>query len=450
MPQGTYSSGLGLTKLLRQVPAAFSLAPLGAVFVGDGVCFEKVNQPQTLLFGCKASYLTSDIGIDDAVGYNRSEVNAMRVFDADGHVEESPVTFSDQYLDPTFRSQRPRVVGMDGMVYWMIDEQLFPRRVGRGCNNLGTPVSYNGKPALHTRGKTDSLESMELTDIKARLQAMDDEDIAVQVLYPTLFLAYPLSCNPPLVTALCSSYNRWLGDRLSGNERLKWAAVINLDDVPAAVREVREAKKLGAVAVMVLGTAGDNLLDHLDFIPFFEAVADEGLALGVHVGWASPAINNLYTHIYPSGVIAFHMPVLMAFTSLISGGVLDRFPNLRVVFLEAGCMWVPFILDRLNHRFMNQGKSLVQFIPETAPHESLPPIEYVKQGNLYFSTEVEDFILPQVIELVGEGQIVFGTDMPHGDRERFAGRLLQERKDISESAKQDILEKNPRRLYGLA
>ena len=398
----------------------------------------------------KRPSLTRDVDSGDAIAEEQTEVKDMRIFDVDGHVEESPVTFSDDYLDPVFRSQRPQVVGMDGMVYWVIDEQLFPSRVGRGCNNLGTPVSYNGKPALHTRGKTDSVESMELTDIKARLQAMDDEDIALQVLYPTLFLAYPLSSNPSLLTALGSSYNRWLGHQLSGNERLKWAAVVNLDDVPAAVSEVRAAKRLGAVAVMVLGTAGDNLLDHPTLFPFFEAVADEGLALEVHVGWASPAINNLYTHIYPSGVIAFHMPVLMAFTSLISGGVLDRFPNLRVVFLEASSMWVPFMLDRLNHRFMNQGKSLVQFIPETAPHESLPPIEHVKQGNLYFSTEVEDFILPQVIELVGQGQIVFGTDMPHGDRERFAGRLLQERKDISESAKQNILEKNPSRLYGLA
>ncbi len=55
--------------------------------------------------------------------------------------------------------------------------------------------------------------------------------------------------------------------------------MINLDDVPAAVSEVREAKKLGAVAVMVLGTARSNLLDHPTLFPFFEAVADEGLAL---------------------------------------------------------------------------------------------------------------------------------------------------------------------------
>ncbi len=47
----------------------------------------------------------------------------IKVIDADGHVEESPATFSDQYLDPSFRSQRPRVVGMEGLAYWMIDEQ---------------------------------------------------------------------------------------------------------------------------------------------------------------------------------------------------------------------------------------------------------------------------------------------------------------------------------------
>jgi hypothetical protein len=67
----------------------------------------------------------------------------VKVIDADGHVEENPITFSDKYFDPAFRAMRPQVVpgSEDGLAYWMIDEQLFPRRVGRGCNNLGTPTS---------------------------------------------------------------------------------------------------------------------------------------------------------------------------------------------------------------------------------------------------------------------------------------------------------------------
>lgn len=373
----------------------------------------------------------------------------MHVVDADGHVEENPATFSDKYLDPAFRSRRPRVIGMDGLAYWMIDEQLFPRRVGRGCHNLGTPASYDGKPTKHAARKPDSLESMELTDLNARLKIMDEEGIAVQVLYPTLFLAYPLSSNIPYMSSLCSSYNRWLGDRLAGSDRLKWVGVVNLDDIPAAVRQVREAKRLGAVGIMILGTAGDNLLDHPSLVPFYEAVAEENLTLAVHVGWACPAINNLFTHIYPSGVIAFLMPVLMGFVALISGGVLDRVPNLRVVFLEAGSLWIHFMVDRLNHRFQHSSKNLAQVVSETAPKEALPPTDYIRSGNLYFSAEVEDTLLPQVIELVGEGQIVFGSDMPHGDRERFAARSLEERKDISASAKVSILERNPARLYPL-
>jgi uncharacterized protein len=375
----------------------------------------------------------------------------MRYIDADGHVEESAITFSDRYFDPAFRGQRPRVIGVDGLAYWMIDEQLFPRRVGRGCNNLGTPATYgDGTPAKHSLGKPDSIGSMELSDLKARIRSMDEEDITIQVLYPTLFLAYPLTSDPRLATALCASYNRWLSDTLSGNGRLKWAAVVNVDDIASAAREVREAKRLGAVAVMVLGTAGERQLDDPQLYPFYDAVAEENLAVGVHVGWAFPGLNNAYTHIYPSGVVAFHFPVLMGFTALIAGGVLDRYPTLRVVFLEAGCLWVPFMLDRLKHRFASQGKSLPQFIPETAPRQAHPATEYVRRGNLYFSAEVEDSLLPQVMDLVGEKQIVTGTDMPHGDRERFVARMLQGRKDISERAKAQILDDNPERLYGIA
>jgi len=373
----------------------------------------------------------------------------MRVIDADGHVEENLDTFNDKYLDPTFRGLRPRVTGMDGLAYWVIDEQLFPRRVGPGCHNLGTPTNYNGQIAAHAKGKTDTIGSMELSDIAARVKAMDEEDIAVQVVYTTLFLAYPLTANVRLATALSSSYNRWMGDRLGGHPRIKWAAVVNLDDVTGAVAQVREAKKLGAVSVMVLGTAGNDMLDHPRLLPFYEALVEENLALGVHVGWSCPAINNLYSHIYPSGVIAFHVPLLMAFTALVSGGILDQFPALRVVFLEAGCQWVPFIIERMHHRYKNQGSSLRKFLPQTAPVQKLPVMDYIKRGTIYFSTEVEDEILPDVLNLVGEGQVIFGSDMPHGDRERCAARMLQERSDVGESAKASILEKNPARLYGL-
>ena len=375
----------------------------------------------------------------------------MRVIDADGHVEENPLTFSDKYFDPAFRAHRPVVVPgtEEGLAYWMIDEQLFPRRVGRGCNNLGTPASINGKPVRHAQRKPDTLGSMELTNLSERLAIMDEENISLQVLYPTLFLAYPLSSSPAYTSAMCCAYNRWLGDVLSGQERLKWVGVANLDDIPGAVKQVNEAKQLGAVGMMILGTAGDRLLDDDSLLPFYEAVASEDLPLAVHVGWACPALNNLYTHIYPSGVIPFLMPVLMGMVSMMSGGIFDRFPNMRVVYLEAGCLWVHFILERLHHRFEHSGKNLANVVSRTAPIQKLAPMDYIKQGNIYFSSEVEDILLPHVLELVGDGQMMFASDMPHGDRERFAAKTLQDRSDITETAKTKILDTNPVTFYRL-
>ena len=200
---------------------------------------------------------------------------------------------------------------------------------------------------------------------------------------------------------------------------------------------------------MVLGTAGDLTFDHPTLLPFFESLAQTNLPLAVHVGWSCPALNNIYSHIYPSGVIAFLVPVMMGLVALISGGVLDRFPDLRVTFLEAGCQWVHFVLERMDHRFRRTRNQLSTFHSQTAPRHDLPPMDYVRKGNLFFSTEADDVLLPHVIDLVGADNMVFGSDMPHGDREPFVVRKVKERKDISDSAKLKILESNPAQLYGL-
>lgn len=373
----------------------------------------------------------------------------MYLIDADGHVEESEATFSDEYMDPAFRLQRPRVVAVEQMVYWMIEEQMYPRRVGRGAHNLGTPASYKGEKTPHARKKSDTIGSMEIRGVTERIEAMDKEGISLQVLYPTLFLAYPLAANPALVTAMSSAYNRFLGDQVGAHERLKWAAVVNLDDVAGAVEQVREAHSLGAVAVMVLGTIGDRMLDDPAFLPFYEALVERDMTLAIHVGWACPALSGLFTHIYPSSVNAFLMPVLLGFSAVIHSGLLDRFPTMRVGFLEAGCQWVHFMIDRMDHRFVHSGNFLADILVDTVPKAKLAPMEYMRQGNLYLSAEVEDALLPQVVELVGEGQVVYGSDMPHGDREVLSSDYLKQREDLSEAVKTKILQDNGARLYNL-
>src|SRR2546427_13248448 len=97
---------------------------------------------------------------------------------------------------------------------------------------------------------------------------------------------------------MCNSYNRWLGDILSGHERLKWVGVVNLDDIPAAAKQVHECKRLGAVGIMILGTAGDKLLDDPSLLPFYEAVAGGEVLPAVPVGRGGSPVLKLFNPTY--------------------------------------------------------------------------------------------------------------------------------------------------------
>jgi predicted TIM-barrel fold metal-dependent hydrolase len=374
----------------------------------------------------------------------------MVVIDADGHVEEWAATFSDPYWPSEYADRRPQIVGAGNQAYWLIDSHIVPHPTGRGCMMVGTPTGYGEvKTPFHARKwDADAIESMEMRRPEARLRAMDAEDIDVQVLYPTLFLAYPLTTDPGLGSALCHAYNGWLADVCRQSDRLHFVALVNLDDPAAAAAEVRRAKELGARGVMVLGTAGDRLLDHPSLEPFYAECDRQRLPIAVHVGWACPSLNNLYDQLMPAFVIPFLVPVFMGFTAILTSGVLERYPNLRVGFFECGSQWLHFLIDRIDHRW-EYVRDLARRMPVPAPRAECKPSEMLRSGRIYVSCEVEDALLPQAIELLGEDHILFASDMPHGDREPFAARMLRQRGDIPESAKRKILEENARRFYDL-
>lgn len=55
----------------------------------------------------------------------------MQVIDADGHVEESPATFGDEFLDPDYRERRPAVILSGNRAFWMVEDRLIPKLQGR-------------------------------------------------------------------------------------------------------------------------------------------------------------------------------------------------------------------------------------------------------------------------------------------------------------------------------
>jgi predicted TIM-barrel fold metal-dependent hydrolase len=364
----------------------------------------------------------------------------MQVVDADAHVEECEATWD--YLDAALRPERPLPIALpmgvagygDWNGVWLINGEVFPKRAGRGWHTFGTPPLMN-----IARNKPASIGAQTLTDVPARLADMDATGIATQVILPTLFLV-ALPDPPRLERALCESYNRFMSQACAqGNGRLYFVAVAPWRDPAAALEVVRGAHELGAVAVMTSGLVGDRPLGDPAFEPVYAELERRGLPLVVHFAWGSPDLNNLFTE-PTSSFCSAALPVVMGFYDLMIKGIYERYPRLKVAFLEAGCEWLPFVLRRLDTRFA--GGQL--------PALSRAPSAYLRDGNVYLACESDEDI-PHVLDFIGEDQLVMASDYPHIDdtSEADMAASLAERGDLSAALREKILSANPRRLYNL-
>ena len=194
------------------------------------------------------------------------------------------------------------------------------------------------------------------------------------------------------------------------------------------------AKSLGACGVMTLGTAGPMTLSDRRLDAFYEALEGSGLPMCIHVGWSFPPISNLYDNVYETMITPFALPIFMGFSSLLIGGVLERFPKLKVGFFEAGVEWVPYWLDRME-RFYRQppGGSKKSDLPARSP------AEYIKAGRVYFSCELDEARIGMVADAIGDDCILYSSDLPHAHRVFDAIKLFHGRSDLRESTKAKIL-----------
>jgi len=133
-----------------------------------------------------------------------------QAIDADTHIAESPSMWN--LIDPSMYSRRPVMVSApedtlyrDFNVLWLVDGKIFPKASGKGGFRIITPAA-----SKREAGRTDiGVGCREITDVPARLADMDKAGVAVQVIYPTLFLIH-ITDDVELQTALCGAYNQYL------------------------------------------------------------------------------------------------------------------------------------------------------------------------------------------------------------------------------------------------
>ena len=335
------------------------------------------------------------------------------IFDADGHVTESIEQVS-KYLDDRYRS-RPLTLGLYPLDGW--DRRLF-----------GTLGDWAGNAT-------------------SWLEALDKGGMETTVLYPTLGLFLSFLKDRHWAVAICKAYNTFLHEEfVRVSPRLKAVALLPVHDPEAAALELRRGvRELGLIGAM-LSADGTHVLGDRRFDPIYEEAQRLGVMLGVHASGSHlggggvdlfPEFIQAHTCSHPFGQ-------MRQLTSVIFEGVPERFPDLRLAFLEAGAGWAPYWMERMDDEYAKRGAV-------EAPVLRKKPSDYVRGGKIWFSCEADEWLLPQALKLVGENQIVFASDFPHWDHS-YPGSIdeIRDRGDLTDVQKRKILYDNGRRLYGLA
>jgi uncharacterized protein len=275
---------------------------------------------------------------------------------------------------------------------------------------------------------------------------MEQEGIDVQVLFPTGLLNYGSTRQPDLAVALCRVYNDWLREFCQADpRRFKGVALVPCQDMREATRELNRAvTDLGMVAAMVPTYVypGKDLGSH-EFDELYGEAQRLGVPIAVHRVSGSGAVGfERFTNFTALHACVPMFELATAVTNMTIGGVFDRFPTLKVAFLEAGIGWVPWLVENLDEH--------VELRHPEVPHLKAKPSEYLSSGRAWFSFEPDEEAVPEVAALLGEQSLLFSSDYPHWDWVAGGVRLVQGRADMSDSLKQAVLTTNAANCYGLS
>jgi len=195
----------------------------------------------------------------------------------------------------------------------------------------------------------------------------------------------------------------------------------------------------------MLAADGSHVLGDERFTPIYEEAQRLDVMLAVHASGShlGGAGVDLFPRFIQAHTCSHPFGQMRQLTSIVFEGIPERFPDLRIAFLEAGAGWAPYWMERMDDEYDKRGEV-------EAPLLKKKPSDYVRSGKIYFSCEADEWLLPQALERVGENQIVYASDFPHWDHS-FPGSIdeIRDRRDLTDTQKRKVLADNCRRLYKL-
>jgi len=379
-----------------------------------------------------------------------------RVIDIDTHITEPADVFTAR-VSSRWGDRVPHVRKVGERDIWFISDQPV------GMPGAYSMAGHTGTPPEFREGYHDIPPAM--FDAKARLAFMDEESIYANVLYPNVggfgaggFLKLG---EPELMIECVRAYNDFLLEWTSADPaRLVPVMASPFWDTGAAVDEIQRCAALGFRAVLMCNQPQDfgmPLLRDQHWDPVWAAAEEAGMSISFHVGGGD--LSEVTDDRANIGFKAnFARASAMAFldngrclSDIILGGICHRFPRLKMVSVESGIGWIPFVLEALDWQWKNNGVS------QEHPEYDLLPTEYFRR-QIYASFWFEEQGVERALALYPDN-VLYETDYPHptcmapgpasaGTRPKlYAEKVLA---GVSEPVVAKVLHDTVAALYGLA
>jgi uncharacterized protein len=326
----------------------------------------------------------------------------MHAVDSDTHFFE-PLSLWRDYIEPAFREGVPRLVEHRGRLLLNVDETCYPASpVHAGLASLYLPDG----------GPTDAIREIQRTSVdpSSRLARMDRVGTFAEVIYPTLAMMGASEIrDPALAQAHARAYNRFAATHSAANpQRLRCAMIAPLNHPKQAAAEIEFARtQLGLGVLMATFSApGDFALSSSDLDVVWATAQDFDVTVTFQDSSlaAGPTTSGLQrAHTWRILYLAAHVvEAQLGLADLILGGVLERFPRLRVGMHETHLTWIPSWLQLLDERFAAK-----------RPGSVTPSESYRRQ--CFASAFPDEPGVRGFIESLGTANLVFSSDWPHRD-----------------------------------
>ena len=370
------------------------------------------------------------------------------VVSADSHMTE-PADLWTNRLDARLRDRAPYVMEnpkQEGPRYLFSAEGAppFPVAGGFAAGRSGRELQEMMKRGYEA-ARPSGWDPVE------RLKDQDLDGVDAEILYPTLGMTLFAMTDGELQRACFAVYNQWLAEFCSHEpRRLYGIGLISLEDVGTAVRDLEVVTKLGMRGAMIWGSPPpERPYSDRSYDPFWNAAAELELPVSLHIIAGRGSISTSVTKalgdapsIHPG---VWYMSVIhevqASLAHIVLGGVLERYPKLRIVSAENDVGWLPHFNYRMDHVYDKYG--------ETWEDISERPSYYVRRQ--VYATFQDDPVGPATHEIFGADNYMWASDFPHSDSTFPESRAWIEKNfaGVPEGVRRKIVHDNAVALYGM-